>query len=63
VYDEKLTVNNFTFKKVELGLNDPEKEVIRVAKRGPPPKVSLNFTAYLECTCFNLIAIANKNKL
>jgi len=33
-HDEDLTVDNFTFEKVKLGVNDPEKEVITFGKKG-----------------------------
>lgn len=33
VNSKELTIDNFTFFKEPIGLNDPEKEVIRDAKR------------------------------
>ncbi|XP_043461937.1 uncharacterized protein LOC122498306 isoform X3 [Leptopilina heterotoma] len=33
---DNLTVENFTFHKDTLGLNDPEKEIVRTARRGGP---------------------------
>lgn len=54
VNSKELTIDNFTFFKEPIGLNDPEKEVIRDAKR---LRVCLQFIYFYILSLQNILTM------